>query len=133
MTIKNSYLIFNFLLFTIIIMSLLFTIFLFNSKAAKKDEKNRHISKILRILIEMPVFYIFIKWANLTDSKYSFTIVISTFVLNFTSRGLYKLYKLYKIDKDLSILFGLVIIYFLIIFSIIFIDYKKMFDLFLIQ
>ena len=132
MSIKDSYLIFNLLLFSIMIMNILFTIFLFNSKAAKKSEENKHISRILIILTEMPVFYIFFKMANLVDSEVIFPVVVSVFILNFTSKGFYRLYKLHKIDKDLSFLFGLLLVYFLIVFIIIFIDYKRMFDLFLI-
>ena len=130
---SNSYLVFNLLLFSIMIMSLVFTIIIWNSKAAKKSEEKKQICGILIILSEMPVFYIFIKFANLVNSKIAFPLVLFVFILSFGGKGLYRLYKLYKIDKDLTFLFGLLIAYFLIVFSIIFIDYKKMFDLFLIN
>lgn len=133
MSISNRHLVFNLLSFSIMIMSLVFTTIIWNSKAAKKSEEKKQIGRILIILSEMPVFYIFIKFTNFVNSKIAFPFVLFMFILNFGGKGLYRLYKLYKTDKDLTFLFGLLVVYFLIVFCIIFIDYKKMFDLFLID
>jgi hypothetical protein len=75
--------------------------------------------------------YVFIKYANLVDSKIAFPLVLFMFILSFGGKGSYLLYKLYIADKDIAYLFGVLLVYFLIVFSIIFIDYKRMFDLFL--